>query len=146
MRLSFVPVKRPVESHSPTLLDQVRQCVRDRRWPAAIEEAYVGQVRQYILFHGKRHPRDLGAADVAAFLRHLTEREQLTQQCRDHNDLYPYPEQRRARRPQSARPIGKRCGQPIQLRIGCQFPVSLTPSPRPTTVQPNLLTPANLER
>ncbi len=86
---SVVPANMLVETHSPKLLDQVRQCVRDRHWPAAIEEAYVNRVRQFILFQGKRHPRDLGAADVAAFLRHLTEREQLTpsQQSRVHAAL-----------------------------------------------------------
>ncbi len=78
MNQSVVPGNMLVESHSPKLLDLVRQFVRDRRWPAAIEEAYVGQARQYILFHDKRHPRDLGAADVAAFLRHVAEHEQLT--------------------------------------------------------------------
>ncbi|MBI2233488.1 MAG: site-specific integrase [Micavibrio aeruginosavorus] len=52
----------------------------------AIEEAYVARARQFILFHGRRHPRDLGAADVAAFLKHVSEQEQLTpsQQSRVH--------------------------------------------------------------
>lgn len=68
MSRSDVVTNPLVESDSLKLFDQVRQCVRDRRWPAAIEEEYVGRVRQYILFHGKRHPRKLGAVDVAAFL------------------------------------------------------------------------------
>jgi len=35
------------------------------------EEAYVGWVRRYVAFHGRRHPRELGAAEIEAFLNHL---------------------------------------------------------------------------
>ncbi len=85
MSQSVVPANTtPVEPHPPKLLDQVRECVRVRRWPTAIEEAYVDRVRQFILFHGKRHPRDLGAADVAAFLKHVSEQEQLTPSQQSH--------------------------------------------------------------
>ncbi|MDQ3309285.1 MAG: phage integrase N-terminal SAM-like domain-containing protein, partial [Gemmatimonadota bacterium] len=35
------------------------------------EEAYVGWVRRFILFHGKRHPAQMGGAEVRAFLTHL---------------------------------------------------------------------------
>ena len=39
------------------------------------EQAYVGWVRRFVRYHGTRHPRELGAADVRAFLSHLaTER------------------------------------------------------------------------
>ena len=35
------------------------------------EEQYVGWIRRYVLFHGKRHPREMGAREVEAFLTHL---------------------------------------------------------------------------
>lgn len=35
------------------------------------EEAYVHWIRDYVSFHGKRHPREMGAAEVVAFLSHL---------------------------------------------------------------------------
>jgi hypothetical protein len=35
------------------------------------EQAYVGWARRYILFHDKRHPREMGAPEIAAFLIHL---------------------------------------------------------------------------
>ncbi len=38
---------------------------------ARTEEAYVGRARRYILFHGKRHPTDMGTAEVEAFLTSL---------------------------------------------------------------------------
>lgn len=56
---------------APRLLDQLRAAVRLRHYALRTEEAYVGWVRRFILFHGKRHPRDLGPADVEAFLSHL---------------------------------------------------------------------------
>jgi hypothetical protein len=53
------------------LLDQVRQLLRARRYSLRTEEAYLGWIRRYILFHGKRHPAELGEEEVSAFLSHL---------------------------------------------------------------------------
>ena len=65
---------RPSAS-SPRLLDQVRDKLRALHYSLRTEETYVHWMRRYILYHGKRHPRDMGAAEVEAFLSHLaTER------------------------------------------------------------------------
>ena len=56
---------------APRLLDQLRERLRVKHCSIRTELAYVGWVRRFILFHGKRHPRELGAADVEAFLTHL---------------------------------------------------------------------------
>ena len=56
---------------APKLLDRVRLAVRVRHYSRRTEEAYVTWVRRYVLFHGKRHPSDLGPAHVAAFLSSL---------------------------------------------------------------------------
>jgi integron integrase len=53
------------------LLDQVREAVRTRHYSIRTEEAYVRWAREYILFFEKRHPSELGASDVSAFLSHL---------------------------------------------------------------------------
>jgi integron integrase len=53
------------------LLDELREAVRTRHYSIRTEEAYIRWVREYILFFEKRHPADLGAADVSAFLTHL---------------------------------------------------------------------------
>ncbi len=53
------------------LLDQVRDAIRYRHYSYRTEQAYVDWVRRFVLFHGKRHPRDLGGAEVEAFLTHL---------------------------------------------------------------------------
>ncbi len=53
------------------LLDRARGAIRARHYRRRTEEAYVHWIRRFIVFHGKRHPRDFGAAEMAAFLRWL---------------------------------------------------------------------------
>jgi len=53
------------------LEDQLRGVIRLKQYSLRTEEAYVGWYRRYVLWHGKRHPRELGAAEVEAFLTHL---------------------------------------------------------------------------
>ncbi len=55
----------------PRLLDQVRDAIRRRHYSYRTEETYVHWIRRFIFFTGKRHPRELGAAEVTAFLNHL---------------------------------------------------------------------------
>jgi len=55
----------------PRLLDQVRQALRLKHYALRTEEAYVGWVRRFILFHHKRHPQTLGTPEVEAFLSDL---------------------------------------------------------------------------
>jgi len=56
---------------SPKLLDQLRGAIRVRHYSIRTEEAYVDWARRFILFHGKRHPKVMGAEEVTAFLTHL---------------------------------------------------------------------------
>ncbi|MGH8221822.1 MAG: integron integrase [Woeseiaceae bacterium] len=53
------------------LLDRLRDTIRVHQYSYQTEKAYVGWVRRFILFHGKRHPQDLGADEVTAFLTDL---------------------------------------------------------------------------
>jgi integron integrase len=53
------------------LLDQVRHRIRANHYSIRTEESYVNWVRQFILFHGKRHPLEMGEPEVNAFLTHL---------------------------------------------------------------------------
>jgi integron integrase len=55
----------------PRLLDQVRHVLRAKHYALRTEEAYVGWIRRYVLFHQKRHPRELGMPEVNAFLTDL---------------------------------------------------------------------------
>src|SRR5438045_9748397 len=52
-------------------LDSVRDAIRLRHYSLRTEEAYVGWIRRYILFHHKRHPNELDEKDVSAFLSSL---------------------------------------------------------------------------
>ena len=46
------------------LLDQLRAAIRARHYSRRTEEAYIRWVRQYIVFSGKRHPREMGESEV----------------------------------------------------------------------------------
>ena len=56
---------------APRLLDQVRAAIRSRHYSRRTEDAYVHWIRHFIVFHGRRHPRELGAAEVTAFITWL---------------------------------------------------------------------------
>ena len=55
----------------PKLLDQVRGKIRVKHYSIRTEQAYVDWIKRFIIHFDKRHPRDLGAAEVEAFLTHL---------------------------------------------------------------------------
>lgn len=61
----------PSPAAKPKLLDQVRNAIRLRHYSLRTERAYVDWIRRYILFHNKRHPKDMGADEIVAFLSHL---------------------------------------------------------------------------
>jgi len=60
-----------MESRPRKLLDQVRDAIRLKHYSYRTEQAYIGWIRRYILFHDKRHPKDMGGVEVEAFLTHL---------------------------------------------------------------------------
>ena len=64
----------PASGSSPRLLDRVRQAIRLRHYSRRTEQAYIGWIRRFIVFHGKRHPRELGEREVTAFLSRLATR------------------------------------------------------------------------
>jgi hypothetical protein len=55
----------------PRLLDEVRSTCRVRHHSIRTEKAYIGWIKRYIYFHNKRHPKDMGAAEINAFLSWL---------------------------------------------------------------------------
>ena len=58
------------------LLDQLRQALRLKHYSYRTEQAYLDWTRRYILFHGKRHPAEMGSDEIRLFLSHLaTERQ-----------------------------------------------------------------------
>ena len=60
----------------PKLLDQVRAVLRLKHYSLRTEESYVDWIKRFILFHGKRHPKEMAEAEIVMFLSHLaTERQ-----------------------------------------------------------------------
>ncbi len=70
---------RPNEARpTPKLLDRLRQAIRLRHYGRRTEEAYVGWVRRYIVFHRKRHPAEMAEPEVTTFLSHLAQERQVS--------------------------------------------------------------------
>jgi hypothetical protein len=61
----------PAVAPKPKLLDRVRLAIRTRHYSSKTEEAYVGWIRRFILFHNKRHPSEMGEAVIGQFLSSL---------------------------------------------------------------------------
>ncbi len=70
----------PAEEGLPPvrLLDQLRHRIRVKHYARRTERAYVDWAKRYIVFHAKRHPRDLGAGDVERFLSDLAVRRHVS--------------------------------------------------------------------
>ncbi|MCJ7738762.1 MAG: integron integrase [Anaerolineae bacterium] len=58
--------QRPIK-----LLDQPREAIRVKHYSIRTEQAYVDWIKRFILFHNKRHPHNMGNAEIEAFLTHL---------------------------------------------------------------------------
>ena len=67
----MTPLSAPDTPSPPRLLDQVRERLRTKHYSILTENQYVFWIRRFILFHGKRHPREMGAPEVEAFLSDL---------------------------------------------------------------------------
>jgi integron integrase len=58
----------------PRLIDEVRCKLRVKHYSVRTEKAYIGWIRRFIFANGRRHPRELGGAQVEAFLSRLATR------------------------------------------------------------------------
>ena len=63
--------ENPSSVSPPKLLDQVRGKIRLKHYSIRTEQSYLDWIRRYIFFHGKHHPKDMGAQEIEAFLTHL---------------------------------------------------------------------------
>ena len=59
------------EVHKPKFLEEVRRALRLRHYSIRTEQTYLDWIKQFILFHGKRHPGEMAEPEVSAFLTHL---------------------------------------------------------------------------
>jgi integron integrase len=66
------------KTRKPRLLDQVRETIRTKHYSIRTEQSYVQWIRRYILFHHKKHPKDMGEKEINAFLKHLAVNRNVT--------------------------------------------------------------------
>src|SRR5437667_311764 len=95
------------------LLDQVREVIRVKHYSIRTEQAYVGWIKRFIFFHNKRHPREMAAPEVQAFISHLAAKRDVAASTQNqalnalvflygqvlHQELGAIGEMARARRP-----------------------------------------------
>jgi len=65
------PPPEPGTRQDPNLLDRVRRAIRTRHLSSSTEQAYVSWIKRFIFFYGKRHPAEMGEAEIARFLSNL---------------------------------------------------------------------------
>jgi site-specific recombinase XerD len=53
------------------LLDQVRHIIRKKHYSIRTEQAYTDWIKRFILFHGKRHPKDMGETEISQYISYL---------------------------------------------------------------------------
>jgi site-specific recombinase XerD len=93
MHTLATPNATPTTAQPPRLMACVRESMRVHRYALSTERTYCHWIKRFILFHGKRHPRDMGAAEVEGFLTHLATAENVaasTQNQALHAVLYLY--------------------------------------------------------
>ena len=70
-RLKTLPYGGQPAAAKPRLLDQVREAIRTRHFSPSTESAYIGWIRRFILYHNKKHPREMGEGEIGQFLSSL---------------------------------------------------------------------------
>jgi integron integrase len=70
-------------SQPPRFLDQVRTVIRLQGLAYRTEQTYVDWVKRFIVFHGKRHPREMGAEEIKQYLAYLVNVKQLSPSSRN---------------------------------------------------------------
>ena len=72
VRSTLTASKMPTRSaKQPRLLDQVRRRLRVGHYSIRTEQTYIAWIKRYILFYGKRHPKEMGKGEIEAFLTYL---------------------------------------------------------------------------
>lgn len=64
-------IARLPATNKPKLLDQVRDVLRRRHYSIRTEQAYIDWIKRFIVYHNKRHPKEMAEEEVTAFLTHL---------------------------------------------------------------------------
>ena len=123
------PVYLNGQQQGVKLLDRVRNALRVGQYALETEKTYVDWIKQYIFFHGKRHPEEMGALEVEQFLTHLAVKRKVakdTQRQALNALVFLY-------RTVLGRELGK--VMPVRGRHGKRLPVVLTRKEVPGVLQ-----------
>jgi len=66
-----------MEQRPKKLLEQMQDVIRLKHYSYQTEKTYIYWIRRYILFHNKRHPKDMGSKEIEEFLTHLAVNENV---------------------------------------------------------------------
>ena len=72
--MTHVPFECPGSTPRRGLFQTMRERIRAFHYSRRTERAYLHWARRFVEFHGRRSPRELGAADVTGFLSSLATR------------------------------------------------------------------------
>src|ERR1041384_6160485 len=75
---SSPPPDVPSAGKAKKLLEQYSEFLRNRHYSLCTEKTYIGWVRQYILYHHKRHPREMGVDEINDFITHLVNQKTIS--------------------------------------------------------------------
>jgi hypothetical protein len=68
MAIQLSPIQAP---HAPRLVDQVKNVARLKHLSPRTESSYLYYIHEFILFHGKKHPKEMGVDEIRDYLTHL---------------------------------------------------------------------------
>jgi site-specific recombinase XerD len=68
---SFQSLSNMETPQPPRLLDQVRHVIRLKHYSLKTEKSYIRYIRDFIRFHNKKHPQEMGVAEIRQYLTHL---------------------------------------------------------------------------
>src|ERR1043165_7242185 len=77
-RTQSMPPTQRLSFSKPRLLDEIRAVARMRHLSLRTEQAYLNWIKRYVFFHHKRHPREMGEAEIREFISHLAMHEAIS--------------------------------------------------------------------
>lgn len=73
-----------MEQRPKKLLEQVSDLIRVKHYSCQTQKSYISWIKRYVLFHDKRHPKEIGSAEIEAFLTHLAVEKHVTVSTQNH--------------------------------------------------------------
>jgi integron integrase len=78
LQITRIVAQEPAGYRPKKLLDLYRDALRLKQYSSRTEDTYIFWVREYILYHKKRHPAEMGVPEINLFLSHLVSVRQVS--------------------------------------------------------------------